>query len=103
MKNEPTNERSPQGRRVLIAVVTGEAGERIQRWREQHDPFQARRLPLHTTLCYWVPDVSLAALERQGHPALPEPGSGRLRALPEFGRQARALCVRAPEPAPPNP
>jgi 2'-5' RNA ligase len=39
-------------RRVLVAVVRGEVGERIQAWREEFDPRQARRLPPHLTLAY---------------------------------------------------
>ncbi|HEU0163397.1 MAG TPA: 2'-5' RNA ligase family protein [Thermomicrobiales bacterium] len=48
---------SPDGRRVLVAVVTGKVGETIQAWREQHDPEQALRLPPHATLCYWAPEI----------------------------------------------
>jgi len=48
-----------------VATVTGTIGERIQAWRLEHDPLQARRLPPHTTLCYWVPPIDERALERQ--------------------------------------
>ena len=60
----PPSDVSPPGRRVLVAVVTGEAGVRIQTWRERHDPEQARRLPPHTTLCYWAPVVKPELLEK---------------------------------------
>jgi 2'-5' RNA ligase len=58
---------------VLHAVVTGPAGERIQRWREAHDEDQARRYRPHVTLVYRVPDVDLGALERQLRYAFPGP------------------------------
>jgi hypothetical protein len=68
-----TSTLSPEGRRILVAVVTGEAGDRIQAWREQHDPEQARRLPPHATLCYWAPAVAPETLERQVRHAFPAP------------------------------
>ena len=52
---EPSS--SAQGRRVLVAVVTGVIGERVQAWRDEHDPGQARRIPPHSTLAYWPPTV----------------------------------------------
>jgi hypothetical protein len=60
-----TSTPSPPGRRILIAVVTGEAGHRVQAWREEYDVEQARRLPPHATLCYWAPTVEPRLLERQ--------------------------------------
>lgn len=71
-ENRMTSTPSPQGRRILIAVVTGEAGDRIQAWRLQHDPKEAVRLPPHATLCYWAPDVpveQIGAQVRHGFPA----------------------------------
>ncbi len=70
-ENQMTSDPSPQGRRILVAVVTGEARERIQDWRDQHDPEQARRLPPHATLCYWAPSVEPAFLEQQVRHAFP--------------------------------
>jgi 2'-5' RNA ligase len=64
---------SRYGRRVVAAVVDGEAGERIQRWREVHDPRQAARLPPHLTLCYWAPRADADLIERQVRHAFPEP------------------------------
>ncbi len=55
----------PRGRRVLVAVVAGPLGARIQTWREKYDPKQAARLPPHLTLCYRPPDAPLEALEAQ--------------------------------------
>ncbi|HWC28462.1 MAG TPA: 2'-5' RNA ligase family protein [Dehalococcoidia bacterium] len=68
-----TSAPSPEGRRILVAEVTGEPGRRIQAWREQHDPEQARRLPPHSTLCYWAPDVPAEQMERQVRHAFQAP------------------------------
>ena len=62
---------APHGRRVLVAVVTGRLGERIQAWRERHDARQAARLPPHLTLCYRPPDAPLALLQAQLRHAFP--------------------------------
>lgn len=76
---------SPNGRRVLVAVVTGPLGEAIQTWRQEHDPQQARRLPPHTTLCYWAPPVNDAdALDRQIRHAFPGPVAVTLGGVHEF-------------------
>ena len=72
-ENRMTSTPSPGGRRILVALVTGEAERRIQVWREQHDPEQARRLPPHATLCYWAPTVASDLLERQVRHAFPKP------------------------------
>ena len=66
-----TSTPSPDGRRILVAVVTGDAGDRIQAWRETHDPEQAKRLPPHATLCYWAPEAEVDALEKQVRHAFP--------------------------------
>jgi 2'-5' RNA ligase len=84
---------SIQGRRVLVAVVTGSAGEQIQRWREQHDLEQARRLPPHVTLCYWPPTVEPDLLERQVRHAFDEPVTVRLGGVHEFGNRDQTLYV----------
>lgn len=76
--------RSPEGRRVLVARVTGEPGERILAWRQAHDPEQARRLPPHCTLCYWTPIVDPDILQRQVRHAFPQPISVRLGGVHEF-------------------
>jgi hypothetical protein len=68
-----TSTPSPEGRRILVAIVSGEAGARIQAWREQHDPEQANRLPPHATLCYWAPSIAPEILEKQVRHAFPEP------------------------------
>lgn len=76
---------SPNGRRVLVAVVGGPLGEAIQTWRETHDPKQARRLPPHATLCYWAPQEDQAdALERQIRHAFPTPVQVTLGGVHEF-------------------
>ena len=73
-----TSAPSPDGRRILVAVVTGEVGDRIQSWREKHDPEEAKRLPPHATLCYWAPEVEPETLERQVRHAFPAPFEVRL-------------------------
>ncbi|HMO94996.1 MAG TPA: 2'-5' RNA ligase family protein [Tepidiformaceae bacterium] len=83
-RNAPSVTPSPQGRRVLVAIADGEAGERIQRWRERFDPEQARRIPPHTTLCYWVTGIDLDALDQQVRHAFPRPVDVRLRGIGEF-------------------
>jgi 2'-5' RNA ligase superfamily len=60
-----TSTPSPPGRRILVAVVTGVVGQKIQAWRRKHDPRQAERLPPHATLCYWAPVVEAELLEQQ--------------------------------------
>jgi hypothetical protein len=87
------SEVSPTGRRVLVAVVTGEPGRRIQTWRELHDPEQARRLPPHTTLCYWAPTVEPELLERQVRHAFDRPVSVRLGSVHEFGNPDHTFYV----------
>jgi 2'-5' RNA ligase superfamily len=78
-ENRMTSKPSPPGRRILIAVVTGEAGRRIQTWREKYDPEQARRLPPHATLCYWAPTVEAELLERQVRHAFEAEGTPTVR------------------------
>ncbi len=84
---------SQPGRRVLVAVVTGEAGDRVRAWREQHDSEQARRLPPHATLCYWAPVVEPEVLERQVRHAFAEPVTVRLGSVHEFDNEDRTFYV----------
>ena len=84
---------SAHGRRVLVAVVTGEPGERIQAWRKRHDPQQARRLPPHATLCYHAPVIDAALLERQVRHAFPRPVTVRLGAVREFDNAEHTFYV----------
>jgi len=93
------SESSPAGRRVLVAVVTGEPGERIQAWRQRYDPEQARRLPPHATLCYWAPIVEPSVLERQVRHAFDRPVAVRLGGVHEFGNADRTLYVSVEETA----
>jgi hypothetical protein len=88
------SEVSPSGRRVLVAVVTGAAGERIQAWRQRYDPEQARRLPPHATLCYWAPVVEPEVLERQVRHAFDRPVSVRLGGVHEFDNDDRTFYVK---------
>lgn len=84
---------SPEGRRVLVALVTGDAGTRIQDWRLQNNPEQARRIPPHATLCYWIPDVTMAVLDAQVRHAFPEPISVRLGRIEEFDNVDRTFFI----------
>lgn len=92
-ENAPSSVVSPQGRRILIAVVTGRVGDQIQAWRERHDPVQARRLPPHTTLCYWAPAMEPSLLERQVQHALESPVEVHLGAVREFDNDQRTFYV----------
>lgn len=88
---------SPPGRRILIAIVTGPVGDAIQRWREEHDPEQARRIPPHTTLCYWVPELDPAVLGQQVRHAFPAPVPVRLGIATAFGNKERTLYLPVEE------
>jgi 2'-5' RNA ligase len=90
---------SPPGRRVLVAVVTGPAGEATQRWRLAHDPEQARRLPPHATLCYWAPGPGTdpEALGAQVRHAFPAPVTVRLGAAREFPNRDRTIYLPVEE------
>jgi hypothetical protein len=90
---------SPQGRRVLVAPVTGAIGERIQTWRLAHDPAQARRLPPHATLCYWAPTVAPPLLEAQVRHAFAAPVTVRLGGVREFANPELTFYVEIRETA----
>lgn len=93
METAPEPSTSSQGRRVLVAVVTGEAGARIQAWRARHDAVQARRLPPHATLCYWAQDAEPEQLERQVRHAFAEPVAVHLGAVREFDNGEHTFYV----------
>ena len=94
MSDQPfPSEASPPGRRVLVAVATGEPGARIQAWRERHDPEQAHRLPPHTTLCYWAPVVEPALLEKQVRHAFDRTVAVRLGSVHEFDNADHTFYV----------
>lgn len=99
MENQPSSEASLQGRRVLVAVVTGDAGDRIQQWRQEHDPKQARRLPPHATLCYWAPKDNLDALEQQVRHAFADPVTVHLGAVKEFDNREHTFYVEVGDTA----
>jgi hypothetical protein len=69
---------TPSGRRVLVAIVDGNQGAQIQRWRERYDPRQALRLPPHLTVCYRPPLVEVSAIEAQVRHAFRQPITVRL-------------------------
>lgn len=99
-ENAPSSVVSPEGRRILIAVVTGTVGEQIQSWRERHDPVQARRLPPHTTLCYWAPTSDPSLLERQVRHAFASPVEVHLGAIREFDNDQRTFYIEVVRHAP---
>jgi len=84
---------SPQGRRILIAIVTGEVGEKIQAWRTINDPEEAIRLPPHTTLCYWAPTVEPELLEQQVRHAFPAPITVHLGEVHEFENREQTFFI----------
>mgnify|MGYP001380127553 CR=1 FL=1 len=100
VENEPSSLASPQGRRILAAVVTGDAGERIQAWRKEHDPAEARRLPPHMTLCYWLQAVEPERLEQQVRHAFDRPVVVRLGAVREFDNDQQTFYVEVLDAAP---
>jgi hypothetical protein len=91
--NAPSAEPSPQGRRILVAVVTDSAGAIIQAWREKHDSAQARRLPPHTTLCYWAPPAESPLLERQVRHAFADAVQVTLGRIREFENEEETFYV----------
>jgi 2'-5' RNA ligase len=80
-------------RRVLVAVVPGVAGQRIQAWREAHDAWRSRLLPPHLTLCYRPPRVPASQIEAQVRHAFPRPVAVRLGGVTELPNRDRTLVV----------
>jgi 2'-5' RNA ligase len=80
-------------RRVLVAVVPGAAGARIQAWREAHDPWRSQLLPPHLTLCYRPPRVADESIEAQVRHAFPRPVSVRLGGVAALPNRDRTLVV----------
>jgi hypothetical protein len=93
------NMETPPGRRVLVAVVTGQLGARIQAWREEYDPKHAARLPPHLTVCYRPPDAPLAALEAQVRLGFPQPVDVRLGPVFVLAHREAPLAVGVLETA----
>jgi 2'-5' RNA ligase len=82
---------------VLVAVVTGDAGARIQAWRERYDTRQAQRLPPHVTLCYRAGVEPDARLEAQVRHAFAEPVTVRLGGVGEFHNEENTFYVHVRE------
>jgi hypothetical protein len=80
-------------RRVVVAVVPGAAGARIQAWREAHDGWRARLLPPHLTLCYRPPRAPDKSIEAQVRHAFPAPVPVRLGGVAELPNRDRTLVV----------
>ena len=91
--NGPSGTQSPQGRRVLVALVTGPIGDRIQDWRTLHDPVEAARIPPHATLCYWVPGVEPELLGQQVRHAFAGGVRVRLGAVRRFESEQQTVYV----------
>ncbi len=91
---------SPEGRRVLVAEVTGPLAARIQEWRERHDPDQAHRLPPQVTLCYWPPTVEPQLMEAQVRRAFAQEVTVRLGGVHEFGNADGTFYVEVLDTAP---
>jgi 2'-5' RNA ligase len=86
---------STNGRRVLVAVVTGEVGQRIRAWREEFDPKQARRLPPHATLAYRaeVNPGNEDRLDQQVRHAFPAPIPVRLGEAHQFDNPEKTFYI----------
>jgi 2'-5' RNA ligase len=80
-------------RRVLVVVVRGEMGARIQAWREAHDARRAQLLPPHMTLCYRAPHAPPELIEAQVRYAFPRPVVVRLGGATELPNRDRTLVV----------
>jgi hypothetical protein len=88
---------TPPGRRVLVAVIGGEPGARIQAWREKYDGKHASRLPPHLTLCYRPPSAPLEALEAQVRHGFPAPVQVRLGPVFVLAHREAPLAVQVLE------
>jgi 2'-5' RNA ligase len=80
-------------RRVLVVVVRGEMGARIQAWREAHDARRAQLLPPHMTLCYRAPHAAPELIAAQVRYAFPRPVVVRLGGVTELPNRDRTLVV----------
>ena len=80
-------------KRVLVAVVPGDLGARIQTWRELHDAWRARLLPPHLTICYRPPHVALETIAAQVHHAFPAPVQVRLGGVAQLPNKDGTLVV----------
>ena len=78
---------------MLVVVVRGEMGARIQAWREAHDARRAQLLPPHMTLCYRVPHAPPELIEAQVRYAFPLPMVVRLGGVTELPNRDRTLVV----------
>lgn len=92
---------SPNGRRVLVAVVTGDVGDRIQAWRGAFDPIQARRLPPHATLAYRaaVDPADEERFDAQIRHAFPAPILVWLGEVHEFDNDEQTFYINVCETA----
>jgi 2'-5' RNA ligase len=90
---EPGPDTPELPRRVLVVVVPGEAGARIQTWREAHDARRALLLPPHLTLCYRAPHAPPELIEAQVRYAFPQPVVVRLGGVTALPNRDGTLVV----------
>ena len=91
--NAPSIDVSPEGRRILVAVVTGQLGDQIQEWRRRNDPVEAERIPPHTTLCYWAPELEPGTLESQVRHAFGRGVTVRLGEVRQFASEQETFYL----------
>ena len=84
-------------KRVLVAVIPGEAGERIQTWRAAHDAWRSRLLPPHLTICYRPPPVGVELIGAQVRHAFPAPVEVRLGGVAQLPNKDGTLVVEVLE------
>jgi hypothetical protein len=79
---------------VLVAVVNGTVGAIIQKWREEHDPVEAVRLPPHATLCYWAPVADPELIGKQIRHTFPAPVVVQLGRVQQAGNHDQTFFVQ---------
>ena len=84
-------------KRVLVAVVPGSAGARIQSWRELHDTWRSRLLPPHLTLCYKPPPVPFEHIAAQVRHAFSGSVQVRLGGVAQLPNKDGTLVVEVLE------
>jgi len=80
-------------KRVLVAIVPGALGARIQTWRAEHDAWRARLLPPHLTICYRPPHGPLDTIAAQVRHAFPRPVPVRLGGVAQLPNKDGTLVV----------
>jgi hypothetical protein len=81
-------------RRVLVTVLDGEPGRRIQAWRKAHDARRAMLLPPHLTLCYRPPHAPLGLIAAQVRHAFPSAIRVQLAGVAQLPNRDGTLVVQ---------